>query len=208
MHWSTTPSKARCFRSDGVVRKRPNALDAWLSNGFGDVAARRAPCRVFPARVASLPRQAGKTAVRGFVGECAGGREPRFWGRRGGSILVRDKARGSQVPLRAGNTAPQCGSGSVFRGGQFYRDGVWSGISTAEIAQSCGVFPGSARGYPQKYEAGRICMKIKERLEPEYEVFVPRYRLRRMRFWKSQKSLPVYSRFQCNQRRKLCHAKK
>ncbi len=154
MHWSTTPSKARCSRSDEVMRKRPNALAAWLSNGFVGVAARRAPCRVFPARVASLPQWMGKTAVRGFVGKCAEGREPRFWGRRGGSILVRDKARGSQVPLRAGNTAPQCGSGSVFRGGQFCRDGVWSGVSTAEIAQSCGVFPGSARGYPQNMKQG------------------------------------------------------
>ncbi len=92
MHWSTTQSKARCSHSDGVVRKRPNALTAWLSNGFGGVAARRALCRVFPERVASLPQWTGKTAVRGFVGKCARGREPRFWGRRGGSILVQDKA--------------------------------------------------------------------------------------------------------------------
>lgn len=170
-----------------------------------------APCADFPTPVASIPAQPLKPLCRGLCAACAArvenaGAVGTQWLR--GRKTVRDKARGSQVPLRAGNTAPQCGSGSVFRGGQFYRDGVWSGISTAEIAQSCGVFPGSARGYPQKYEAGRICMKIKERLEPEYEVFVPRYRLRRMRFWKSQKSLPVYSRFQCNQRRKLCHAKK
>lgn len=92
MHWSTTPSKARCSRSDGVVRKRPNTLTARLSNGFGDVAARRALCRVFPARVASLPQQTGKTAVRGFVGKCAEGQEPRFEGVGGGSILVQDKA--------------------------------------------------------------------------------------------------------------------
>ena len=123
MHWSTTPSKARCFRSDGVVRKRPNTLAAWLSNEFGDVAERRAPCRVFPARVASLSQWTGKTAVRGFVGERAGGREPRFWGRWGGSILVQDKAVASPrvTPSRnAGREVTDSGRFAAF--GQRFRE--------------------------------------------------------------------------------------
>lgn len=62
---------------------------------FGDVAARRALCRIFLARVASLPQRTRKPAVRGFVGKRARGRKPRFWVRRGGSILVQDKAMAS-----------------------------------------------------------------------------------------------------------------
>jgi len=87
MHWSTTPSKARCFRSDGVVRKRPNALAAGLSNGFGDVAARRALCRVFPARVAPCPSRRGKRLSGALWGnvledgnrDFGGVGEGRFW---------------------------------------------------------------------------------------------------------------------------------
>ena len=53
-------------------------LTLHVPQAFGGVAARRALCRVFLARVASLPQRTGKPAVRGFVGQRARGRKPRF----------------------------------------------------------------------------------------------------------------------------------
>ena len=119
-----------------AVARKPSGLDGILKETkyrgilhrpapqkFDSVAARRAPCRVFPARVASLSQWTGKTAVRGFVGERAGGREPRFWGRWGGSILVQDKAVASPrvTPSRnAGREVTDSGRFAAF--GQRFRE--------------------------------------------------------------------------------------
>ena len=63
-----------------------------------------------------------------------------------GSKKVRDKARGSRVPLRAVNTAPQRGSGTFLRGSFFTPWGLFGGHKL-KMFRRCKLFRGSKRGY-------------------------------------------------------------
>ena len=118
-----------------------------------------APCADFPTPVASIPAQPLKPLCRGLCAACAArvenaGAVGTQWLR--GRKTVRDKARGSQVPSHAPNTAPQQRVGDVSCGGHFSALGVTSGITIAGKPCRCGSFPGSRRGLPQN------CSEIEE----------------------------------------------
>lgn len=87
----STKAPVRSRVSKRAAMRKPSGLDGISKEtecrgihhspepqAFGGVAARRAPCRVLWDGVASLPQGTGKSAVRGFVGEREGRREPRF----------------------------------------------------------------------------------------------------------------------------------
>jgi len=131
MHWSTTPSKARCFRSDGVVRKRPNALAAGLSNGFGDVAARRALCRVFPARVAPCPSRRGKRLSGALWGNVLEDGNRDFGGVGEGRFWCGIKRGGHKCPSARETPPRNAGRGAFSAGVSF--TGMGSGRGSARL---------------------------------------------------------------------------
>ena len=93
---------------------------------------------------------------------------------------MQDKARGSQAPLRTGNTAPQSGSGTFGRGSFFTPWGQFGGL-LSQKARRCPFFAGSRWGYI-RISGGASCQekkfKFALRVSPETQQLVKEMCLR------------------------------
>lgn len=119
-------------------------------------ATARPLCAARPDRAASLPLPTD-TLPCAAVWRKRENRRPQNVQVNRGAKKVQDKARGSQAPLRAGNTAPQSGSGT-FRRGHFSPPGVSSGVcfhKKPAVARFLRVPGGDIYGFQEEHHAER-----------------------------------------------------